>query len=221
MPTDPEQWTCPKCGKVMHHRKCRGHSKRDGKHCGDWAAQGSDVCRRHGAAAPQVQASAQRRLEEQAVRRAVAVLGLDEYTDIAPDPHTALLEEVHRAARWVAGCELVIAQLKQDELVEGITKTVQTPDGQRVEVTTALNIWLKFYMDERQQLVRAAKAAVDAGVAERAIQLEEAKGRLVAELFARVFADEELALTEDQRHTASVVAARELRHLRVVDGEAA
>lgn len=171
------------------------------------------MCRMHGGAAPQVRAAAKRRLEEQAARRAVAVLGLAEDEEITPDPHTALLAEVYRAARWVAGCEFMIAGLTRDELVYGETKRIETDseDGGRVEYEATLNVWLRLYHGERDRLVRASKAAVDAGVSERAVRLEEEKARLFVDLLGKVFDAPELGLTEEQRQTARELAAGELR----------
>jgi hypothetical protein len=44
--------------------KCTAHSKRSGKPCKKDAVKGTNVCRSHGAAAPQVKAAAKRRLLE-------------------------------------------------------------------------------------------------------------------------------------------------------------
>jgi hypothetical protein len=59
---------------------------------------GMSVCRLHGGAAPQTIAAAERRLQQEAASRAVEVLGLS----VKVDPHTALLEELQRAAGCVA-----------------------------------------------------------------------------------------------------------------------
>lgn len=218
-PLDPASWPeiCPDCGvRLWKTRQCLGHHNewRGGGHCGNSARNGATHCSSHGGKAPQVQAKAQRRLEEDSARRAVVVLGLDESEEIAPDPHTALLEEVHRAARWIAGIELCIADIERQSLVRGVTKTVELPDGgRRVEAEVALNVWVEWYHRERDRLVRACKEALAAGVSERLVRLEEEKGRMIAELFGRVRDDPELGLSEEQRHTMGVVAARELRAL--------
>jgi hypothetical protein len=84
------------------------------------------------------------------------------------EPHEALLEEVHRAAGHVAWLGEVVGQLERSQVVHGITRTVQLPDGSRtVEARAAINIWVKLYQEERDRLVRVAKAAIDAGVEER------------------------------------------------------
>lgn len=76
------------------------------------------------------------------------------------DPHVALLEEVNRAAGHVAWLGEVVAQLEKNQVVHGITRTVQLPDGTRtVEARAAINVWVKLYQEERDRLVRVAKAA--------------------------------------------------------------
>ena len=46
--------------------KCSARSQRTGKQCNAWAVRGANVCRVHGASAPQVKAAAKRRLDQAA-----------------------------------------------------------------------------------------------------------------------------------------------------------
>jgi hypothetical protein len=71
--------------------------------------------------------------------------------------------------------------------------------------------WLKESRAERTLLARTAKAAVDAGVAERLVRQVELEGRLVAEVLGRTL--DALELTAEQRQTAFSVAHRELLQL--------
>lgn len=204
-----------------HPRRCTAKAKQTGERCKRAGVPGTEppVCKIHGGGAPQVEAKAKRRLEDDTARRAVAVLGLDKELDVNPDPHVALLDEVARATRWVAGIEVVIAGLEREALVHGVTKTLHLPDGtRRVEVEAEINVWLRLYGENRDRLVRACDKAINAGVSERLVRLEEEKGRMMAEVFRKVIEDDELDLSEEQRLTMSVVAAR---HLRAIGGATA
>lgn len=77
---------------------------------------------------------------------------------------------------------------------------------------------LKESRNERNLLARTAKAAVDAGVAERLVRQVELEGRLVAEVLGRTL--DALELSADQRQVAFSVAHRELLELEAApDGE--
>lgn len=170
-------------------RRCTATAKGTGNRCLRWAAPGCTVCVKHGGGAPQIRAAGQRKLAEEHARKTAAGLGLPRRVN----PHQALLEEVHRSAGVVAWLDAEVAHLDSDH--------------------AATSGVVRYYGDERDRLVRAGKAAVDAGVSERLVQLEEDKGRLVAELLMRIFADGELGLTAVQQQAARVVAARHLRAL--------
>lgn len=195
MAQDPEQWTCPKCGEVMHPRKCRAHSKRDGRHCGDWAAQGSEVCRRHGGAAPQVRAAAARRVEEEGARRIAATYGLPREID----PHQALLEELHRTAGHVHWLGELIAELEHQETglarvgvdgdVEGAEDLRQSSGHSGLKqyyrdkglLWEKPSVWVELYQSERQQLAKVAGDCLKAGIEERLVKLAENQARMLAE----------------------------------------
>ena len=61
--------------------------------------------------------------------------------------------------------------LDKNQLVHGIARTVQHPDGTRtVEARATVNVWVRLYQEERHRLVRVAKLAIDAGVAEQQVR---------------------------------------------------
>lgn len=78
--------------------------------------------------------------------------------------------------------------------------------------------WLKESRDERMLMARTAKAALDAGVAERIVRQTELEGEIVAEVIGRVI--DRLALTAEQRVLAFDEAHRQLLALDAPSGDA-
>lgn len=78
--------------------------------------------------------------------------------------------------------------------------------------------WLKESRLERTLLARMAKAAVDAGVAERMVRQTELEGEIVAEVIGRVL--DKLGLPAEQRVLAFDEAHRQLLALEAPSGEA-
>jgi hypothetical protein len=160
-------------------------------------------CRLHGGASPTHVKAAQRREAERAVKQ----FGLPR----AVEPHEALLEEVHRAAGSVAWLGETVGQLDRNQLVHGITRTVQLPDGSRtVEARAAINLWVKLYQEERDRLVRVAKAAIDAGVEERQVRLAEAQAQQLAQVIR--------AILMDLGHDLADENVRKVVRLRLIEG---
>jgi hypothetical protein len=77
--------------------------------------------------------------------------------------------------------------------------------------------WLKESRAERTLLARMAKAAVDAGVAERLVRQTELEGEIVAEVLGRVL--DKLGLPPEQRVLAFDEAHRQLLALEQPSGE--
>lgn len=193
--------------------KCSAR-KSNGEPCGAWAIRGGTVCRVHGGSAPAVKAAAARRLEEAKASAAATTLGLP----VEIDPHAALLGEVHRSAGVVAWLTLQVQQLQASEVVWGRTKEADQEGGpgggySLREEGAAVNLWVKLLGEWSDRLTRVAKAAIDAGVSERLVKLEERKGELIAELLANVIDDDRIGLTGEQRQRAREVAAEQLRAL--------
>ena len=116
-------------------------------------------------------------------------------------PWDALLRSTRLAANRVAWVDARLAEVTARH------------DGEpfALEVRQAL----KESRNERALLARTAKAAVDAGVAERLVRQVELEGRLVAEVLGRTL--DALELTVEQRQTAFTVAHRELLELEAGD----
>ena len=185
--------------------RCGANTKR-GAVCGKPAGWGTPYrhgrCKLHGGATPTHLRAAQRREAE----RAVELFGLPREVD----PHEALLEEVHRAAGHVAWLGEVVGDLDKNEVVHGIVRTVQHPDGTRtVEARAGINVWVKLYREARDRLVWVAKAAIDAGVAEHQVRLAEGQAQQLAQLMR--------AILTDLGHDPADEQVREVVRLRLIE----
>ena len=114
--------------------------------------------------------------------------------ELQVSPWDALLLAVRRAggrAIWVD---------------QQLTQAVHENDGDTSHPAVAR--WLSESRKERTLLARTAKAAIDAGVAERFVRQVEMEGRLVAEVLGRVI--DRLGLEPDARVQAFALAQEEL-----------
>lgn len=168
------------------HDKC-GATKRQGDRgpCLRPAGWGTDhvgvgCCKLHGGTTPSGVVAGQRALAEKVLKTAVAAYGLP--ADV--DPGTALLDEVKRTAGHVRWLQEKIQTLDPDNLIRG-TRSVKRTVGQSVEgpvdvtateVGPLIHVWLDLYLRERKHLAAVCKSALDAGIAERQIQLAEQAG---------------------------------------------
>lgn len=119
---------------------------------------------------------------------------MDVARELAVSPWDALLLATRLAAGRVAWVD--------QQLTEATRAADGAADG------PAVRRWLDESRRERNLLARTAKAAVDAGVAERLVRQVELEGRIVAEALGRAL--DALELTAEQRQVAYAVAHREL-----------
>lgn len=159
--------------------QCTAKSKRTGERCRRAPIVGGTVCAYHGGRAPQVKAAA-------AGRVAVAKLAKqmprwEPRTDLSPREVLAL-----ELGRSVAVCAWLTEQIDALDAHALVWGTAQHrygfgPEGP-VDVRTdaavphALVAW---WREERKHLVAVAKAAADAGVDERRVELQAAQARLL------------------------------------------
>lgn len=206
----------PPDGDPTAREKCTATAKRSGKRCTHWPMHGSTVCAQHGGKAPQVMAAAQRRLAEQAAVVAAATYGLPREVD----PGQALLEEVHRTAGHVAWLGVQVAGLERGDVVWGVAEEIdrpftygedgsQTGGGTEVKRKAAPNAWVVLYQQERKHLAAVSKAAIDAGVSERVVNVFEQVASSYVQVLERVL--ERLELTAEQRARVPDVVTGELR----------
>jgi hypothetical protein len=179
-----------------------GARKKNGELCRAFAGQGTDHsgvpgtrCKYHGGATKSHKTHA---VITQAKARA-ARLG----EPYEMEPVEALLWMVNLSAGQVRYLGEELASLNGDRL-----------DGEHL-------IMQRLWDQERDRLARISKAAVDAGVSERAIILAERTGAAIADVLRAVFGDPELRLTARQRDALPSLLRRHLLAVERRPGELA
>ena len=175
-------------------RRFCGATNRAGEPCKRLAEHGTSVCHFHGAKAPQVAAKGEERLAEQKAQRAAQLLGIP----IEIDPHSALLNELHRTAGLV---QFLAEQIENDR---SVMKVDSNGNRQATE-------WFRLWQQERDRLVKVADTCARAGVEERRVALIEDQGRLMSQLLRAVLS--ELGVPLDDTTTRVV-----RRHLALLPG---
>lgn len=156
-----------------------GARKKNGDPCGRPAGWGTPnktgSCKLHGGATPNARKHAQRLEAEQAV----TTYGLPREID----PHTALLEELHRTAGHVAWLGRKVADLEDDQL--------HGPVGgsQFGFPKEEPHVWVRLYQEERAHFARIAKTCHDVGIEERRVHLAEQQGELMAQVIDGILND--------------------------------
>jgi hypothetical protein len=123
------------------------------------------------------------------------------------EPHVALIEEVRRTAGHVAWLNEVVSERlhEGDGYLESIDdngkRTLRAKSGLKQQDTSGKfekpSVWVEMYQTERQMLARVCKMALDAGVAERQVQLAEKQGELLAGAIKAIL--EGLGLSKEQQ----------------------
>jgi hypothetical protein len=91
------------------------------------------------------------------------------------EPHDALLLSVRMAAGFERYCAMRVAQLEAEQVVVQHEQRRVADDGTTVTTSTRaeLNVWVREHQKAIDQLARIAKVALDAGVDERRLKIEE------------------------------------------------
>lgn len=158
---------------------------------------GATVCWKHGASAPQVKRKAAANVATEAVRAELAKMGVPVSSPLE-DTLPALIDE---ARGNVAFLRAKVQALHQDYVgvrpddgagdaepnpSPGLLRAIAGPnhlgDG-------APDVFVNMYDAERDRLAKLAKMALDVGLEERKVRLDEARALMVAELLRAVFAD--------------------------------
>lgn len=177
--------------------RCIARSKRSGEQCKRRPVPGATVCAMHGGKAPQVQRAAARRLALGEAMGELHRLGVP----IDVEPADAMLDMVREAAGNVAFLRARVQELDQltresKELEAALAVlggggkdsreiAQRAPAGIYGQVDprnwkAERHVIVAMYDEERERLVRWAKACRDAGVDERRVQLAEDQGRMIA-----------------------------------------
>ena len=149
--------------------------------------RGQEVCASHGGRAPQNRRAAERRLAGEEIRDRLGV-------PLEIDPLDAVIAAVHEAAGNVA----YLRGLVGDDENRG---RFITPLGMSVVV--------ELYNEERDRLARYSKLALDAGIDERRLRVDE--GRIVALGAAVDAAITDVGLDPEQREALRAALGRQLR----------
>lgn len=164
-------------------------------------------CKLHGGASAPGNAHA----ASEAAYSAARTLGIP----VEVDPAQALLGEVQRTAGVVAWLDRVVGDLDRAEVTYGVRYERWTPGeqgGRGTEEGPGVNEWVKLWQAERRHLAAVCKAALDAGVQERQVQLAEEQGEMAGRVVQAVL--DELNLGRDDRERAIGAMRRQFDVLR-------
>jgi hypothetical protein len=182
-------------------RQCTGTAKGTGVRCELAPIRGGTVCHKHGGKAPQVVAAARRRLEtESALQWAARELAASGLPDRTPLEHLeAVLEQDARTyALWAAAVGLLVDE-GDDMLGENRHGEMQ----------------IHPYVDERnkaaQRWARTSKYALDAGVSQKRVEIEQHRAELMATALKATLAA--LGLDPDTQQRGLTILGQQLRQL--------
>jgi hypothetical protein len=137
------------------------------------------------------------------------------------EPHVALIEEVRRTAGHVAWLNEVVSDLLHEG--DGYSESIDDDGKRTLRPNSGLkqmdmggkfekpSVWVEMYQEERRMLARVCKMALDAGVAERQVQLAEKQGEMVAGAIKAIL--EGLGLSKEQQTLAPALVRKHLTAL--------
>lgn len=176
--------------------------KKNGTHCMQPAGKntnhpGYGKCSFHGGNTPTLAKAAAYHAGADVIDRMSMSYGYGLPIDI--DPQEALVQEVQRSAGTVFWLQdrISLWELADDD---GNLRRLPTEEQQW---------WMDEYLRQRQHLSKVAKMAVDAGVAERRVQLAEQQGQILVSVLNQVF--DQLSLTVEQRRLIPQIVPRVIR----------
>lgn len=162
---------------------------------------GYGQCRWHGGTTPNGGKSAEKERLLGEVGTLMVELDLPD-----TDAITALGEALRLSRKMAAVHEVLVAEL------DDILGHNRFGERTRHPLEVALGDWT-------DRKARVSKLAIDAGLEERRVQLEEHEGQAVARLIVQLLDDAGLGLTDEQRAAGRLLAARLLRQLAAVDAD--
>jgi hypothetical protein len=160
-------------------------------------------CKRHGGSTKKGKEAAQKLMAESLA---------DAYgLPVDVDPHTALLEELHRTAGHVAFLGQLVGALPEEEL-HGHVGTAGTSEGKTYLPRSEQHVLISMYQRERKHLADVATDCITAGIEERRVRIAESQAQMLARVIDGVL--EELKV-ERTPATGKVVA----KHLKLIADE--
>jgi hypothetical protein len=198
--------------------KCGAKKRASDGFCSRTAGAGTDhigvgKCNLHGGTSPSHIKAAARQVVMNRMEAAYGDL-------LETDPASALLTEVKRASgvvEWISAVVRDFTAMDLDDVDQKVARRAALEQNAFNGWQAAA--WVDLYYRERKHLAMVSKMALDAGVAERRVKIEEAKLELVAGAVKGIF--NELNLTPEQRAAFPEVARRHLEALRNHDEDAA
>jgi hypothetical protein len=187
--------------------RCTATAKGTGERCKRRPIPGGTVCVKHGGGAAQVREAAQARLEARQALLAAEAFGLPREVD----PHTALLEELHRTAGAVQWLGAIVADLDQGAIAWGRTREKLGGEDAGTTHEARPNAFVLLWQAERKHLVDVSRACISAGIEERRVRLAEQAGQQLASVVRAVL--DRLELTAEQQSLAVRVVPEEFRRL--------
>jgi hypothetical protein len=186
-------------GTTIYPDRCTAIAKSTGEQCKRRPHPGTTKCVKHGSGAPQVRAAAKRRLALGQATAELDRLGIP----VEVDPSEAMLAMVHEAAGNVAFLRMRVQELEQAGRLTGnhdaddVVSAIAEEDNPRPSIAGRVDpknfkaerhVLVAMYDDERERLVRWAKACRDAGVEEHRVALAEKQGAMLAEVLRNLLA---------------------------------
>lgn len=181
-------------------KRCRAHS-RSGEQCKNPPVTGAVVCRMHGGSSPQVKQKAQVRAAKEAAeaeaRRMVQRAGVD------VDPIDHLLDSLALAYQLVKVWGTMVADL-DERASDGAALVVVDRKGE-----ARAHPFVVDYQAALDRRAKFAKLCIDAGVAQRHVELHERQVELAHRAFEAMLDD--LGLSGEKRQEARRSYASHLR----------
>lgn len=209
--------------------RCGARTRSDG-FCGQLPMKAQRRCYIHGGKSPQAQAAALTRLErrraEQALRVEVGKMGgridvesAEAMRELVAAAYANVLVLEEAIAALDPGPGLISARMTLAEALGG-EREPRPPEGvygpSGAHGDGAPHILWQMYGEERDRLLRAAKACLDAGVEARLVEIEESKAMAQVAEFREIFlaALAAVELTPAQREALGQAIAGEIRRRR-------
>jgi hypothetical protein len=154
--------------------------------------------------------------KQEAEQQVATVMGIP----IDVDPMDALLWCVRISAGEVAYASWKVEQLEEDDaVIAPVERVTRDATGEHAESYTEektsniveMNIWIRVRQGAMDRLAKFSKMAVDAGVAQRQVEMAEGAGGELAVAIREIL--DALGLSADQERRAPMVVRSALRRL--------